>query len=149
MLATDTALIWAARGKNFTVAPSKEQSDGENLLGRKSIWLQTALEQLKKMPFFGLHHRLTETFELMGFHLCIPVTLKERAAMKRMASAELNSTVEELFRLDTLLLQEAEPLFDEMVKEMREKKAKGIVCDLSSVLDEPGLDIGLKCSTGG
>jgi hypothetical protein len=70
MLATNTRLIWVR--PELKVTPTKEESDRENKLGEDSVWLHTALDRLKAMPFFGLMHRLTESFELMGFHLCFP-----------------------------------------------------------------------------
>jgi hypothetical protein len=159
MLATETTqLIWVQGNvgreimKEHPVLPSKNESDAENELGKESEWFKTALSNLKEMPFFGLHHRLTDTFELMGFRLCFPVFEKEHAYMKK-KSRTMSKTLEEIvkrrFKLDTLLLEAAEPIFDEMVADMRRKKAQGVLCDLSFVLDDSNKSnedsVGLQC----
>jgi hypothetical protein len=144
MLATDTKLIWTR--PQLKVTPTKEESDRENALGEDSVWLQTALDQLKAMPFFGLMHRLTESFELMGFHLCFPVTVSARIAKKpRPVNAALEGVARRHFALDAILLQQAEKLFDALVLEMRQKKAQGFLCDLSNVLKGLDAEFGLRC----
>jgi hypothetical protein len=109
--------------------------------------IQTALNRLKDMPFFGLMHRLTESYELMGFHhLYFPVTTKARATKKpRPVDEELQRVVDQYFVLDTLLLREAEKLFDEMVSDMRRKKEQGVLCDMSRFLRQPNVEVRLQC----
>ena len=146
MLATDTQLIWTSPAMSVdAIVPTKEHSDAENSLGRESIWFQKALHRLRRMPFFGLHYRLKESFELFGFRLCFPVstTYFDKSRNKQ---ADVAILVDRYNQLDTLLLQEAELLFDAMVKDMREKQARGILCDLGHVLNQPQLEIGLKCT---
>jgi hypothetical protein len=146
MLATDTRIIWVSKTEIASEIPSKEESDKENSLGETSKWLQTALERLKAMPFFGLMHRLTESFELMGFHLCFPVTTTASATKKpRSVGAEFQRVVDQYFVLDTLLLREAEKLFDDLVSDMRRKKEKGVLCDMSRVLRQPDVELGINC----
>jgi hypothetical protein len=146
MFATDTKFLWTDSTQQVSsIVPSKEQSDHENSLGRKSLWLQTALQRLKKMPVFGLHHRLKESFELMGFRLCFPVSMKY-FNKQWITKAEVKAVVDKYNQLDNLLLQEAESLFNEMVSDMRAKKAKGIICDVGAVLERPGLEMGLQCT---
>jgi hypothetical protein len=146
MLATDSRTIWAkVKGPAF---PTREESDRENAAGEDSQWLQLALDRLKTMPFFGLMHRASETFELMGFYLCRPVQGEEyvRAEKQpRPVDPALAAVIEKHFVLDRLLLQAAEPLFDELVKDMRRKKAAGVLCDLSNALHETTSPIGLVC----
>lgn len=146
MLATSSKLIWAGRFKPEMMLPSKDDSDRQNALGEKSEWLKTALENLAGMPFFGLMHRLTESFELMGFHCCFPVEMAARAGKEpRIVSSNLKQVVDERFVLDALLLKEAEKLFDALVADMRRKKAQGVMCDMSRLLREPDMEIGIKC----
>jgi hypothetical protein len=143
MLATNTKLIWTR--PVLKVTPTKEESDRENALGEDSVWLHTAVDRLKAMPFFGLMHRLTESFELMSFHLCFPATATARIATKpRSVNAALEDVARRYFALDTVLMREAEKLFDALVLEMREKKAQGFLCDLSKVLKEDA-EFGLRC----
>jgi hypothetical protein len=159
MLATDTTqLIWVQGNvgrdimKEHPVLPSKNESDTENELGKDSDWFKMALSNLEEMPFFGLHHRLTDTFELMGFRLCFPVFEKEHTFQRqktRFMSKTLEEIVNRRFKLDMLLLEAAEPIFDEMVADMRRKKAQGMLCDLSFVLDDnmksDEESVGLQC----
>jgi hypothetical protein len=143
MLATNTKLIWVK--PDLKVTPTKEESERENTLGEDSVWLHTALDRLKAMPFFGLMHRLTESFELMGFHLCFPATATARKTTKpRPVNAALKDVAKRHFALDTVLMREAEKLFDALVLEMREKKAQGFLCDLSKVLKKDA-EFGLRC----
>lgn len=144
MVGTDARVIWV-KTRPALKTPPKEDSDEENQRGKDSQWLQTALERLKQMPAFGLHHRLPETFELFGFRFCVPVAVGYRFRKKRVVSVELHEIVKEHFRLDMLLLSEAELLFDEMVRDMREKQAKGILCDLTALWGEPQFETGLQC----
>jgi hypothetical protein len=91
-------------------------------------------------------HRLPESFELMGVHLCFPVKAPARIASKpRPVSAALESAARRYFALDTVLMREAEQLFDALVLQMRKKKAQGFLCDLSDVLKEADAEFGLKC----
>lgn len=147
MLATDTSLIWGSREVPAnSLVPTKEQSDEQNALGEQSVWLQTALQRLDAMPVFGLHHRLPESFELFGFRLCFPVSFKH-FPKQRIASPNLQILINQHNRLDNLLLQHATVRFDEMIRDMRQKKAQGILCDLGQVLDRPGgLEMGLQCA---
>eukprot|EP00978_Attheya_sp_CCMP212_P022644 scaffold67855_cov35-Attheya_sp.AAC.1 len=110
-----------------------------------SVWLQVALDRLDHgMPFFGLMHRLAESFELMGFHLCFPIPrnskiteIKKRPPHEppKDQTREFDETVQRTFALDALLLKEAETRFDRLLSNMRQKKAAGILCDLSKVLN--------------
>lgn len=144
MLATNSKLIWIEPTLNLT--PTKEESDRENALGQDSVWLHTALDRLKAMPFFGLMHRLTESFELMGFHLCFPVTAKAMSLKKpRPVYAALEGVVRRYFALDAELMREAEELFDALVQEMRQKKEQGFLCDMSKVLKGLDAEFGLRC----
>jgi hypothetical protein len=144
MLATNTKLLWLRPEVQLT--PTKEESDRENALGEDSVWLHIALDRLKAMPFFGLMHRLPESFELMGFHLCFPANPRARTPSKpRPVNAALESAARRYFALDTILMREAEQLFDVLVLEMRKKKAQGFLCDLSEVLKEADAEFGLKC----
>ena len=148
MLATDTKLIWAGKRKFYKGGqPIKEESYRENSLGEDSAWLKVALQRLQGMPFFGLMHRLTESFELMGFHLCFPVTA-EQDSNKRQRKVDpiLKKVVQKHFVLDTILLREAEKLFDKLVQDMGRKKEQGMLCDLGKVLKAPELEMGFKCS---
>ena len=146
MLATDTDLIWSSRATTASaLVPARHESDSENALGEQSTWLQTALQRLEIMPVFGLHHRLRESFELFGFRLCFPVSMKY-FNKKRFPQANVQVLVDRHNQLDNLLLQRAEARFDEMIRDMRQKKAKGILCDLGAVLDRPGLEMGLQCA---
>jgi hypothetical protein len=116
-------------------------------LAEQSMWLQTALRRLKGLPFFGLMHRMTESFEIFAFHLCIPVVKTGLTIHKpRILSPELQTIVNRTFVLDILLLQEAEVLFDALVADMREKKARGVLCDMSTALKlPPDMEFGLQC----
>jgi hypothetical protein len=59
-------------------------------------------------------------------------------------NAALKDVARRHFALDTVLMREAEKLFDALVLEMREKKAQGFLCDLSKVLKEDA-EFGLRC----
>ena len=148
-LTTDTKLIF--REDASTLTPTKEESDRENLLGKDSVWLHTAIERLRAMPFFGLFHRLTESFELFGFHLCIPVhTAMNETKKDRTVSKELDDLIQKHFVLDRLLLEAAEGIFDSLVADMREKKKRGMICDVSKLMGETtydldNLQLGLMC----
>lgn len=148
MLATDTRVIWVRKvSKTFNyspLVPSKDESDSENRLGEQSRWLGVALSRLKEMPFFGLFHRLSESFELMGFHLCFPVNATGNQHT-RTVDKELASIVQKHFVLDSLLLERADVLFDELVDDMLRKKQQGILCDLGAVLKQGQSEFGLKC----
>eukprot|EP00977_Amphora_coffeiformis_P001664 scaffold311_cov173-Amphora_coffeaeformis.AAC.2 len=50
---------------------------------------------------------------------------------------ELIAIIAEHFRVDSLLLEKAETLFDEMVQDKRQKKSKGILCDFECCLGCP------------
>lgn len=152
MLATDTDVIWAHNDYSTTkdLHPSKQESDEQNALGHDSQWLQTALARLREMPFFGLMHRLEESFELFGFYLCFPVAPSSdndhnKVKEPRQVDPKLARLVETHFRLDAILLQEAETIFDELLADVRQKKERGIMCDLSRVLKEPTVEFGLQC----
>jgi hypothetical protein len=151
MLSTDdieTRMIWTFPNRvGQPIVPSKQESDTEGALAEQSIWLQTALHRLKGLPFFGLMHRLTESFELFSFHLCIPVVKIGHTFHKpRIVSPELATIVNQTFVLDILLLQQAEVLFDALVANMREKKARGVLCDMSAALKlPPDMEFGLQC----
>jgi hypothetical protein len=151
MLSTDdpaTRLIWTVPNNlGNSIVPSKHESDAEMALAEQSMWLQTALRRLKGLPFFGLMHRMTESFEIFAFHLCIPVVKTGLTIHKpRILSPELQTIVNRTFVLDILLLQEAEVLFDALVADMREKKARGVLCDMSTALKlPPDMEFGLQC----
>eukprot|EP00978_Attheya_sp_CCMP212_P033168 scaffold132634_cov53-Attheya_sp.AAC.3 len=151
MLSTDdiaTRLIWTfPNNPGKFIVPSKQESDAEAALADQSMWLQTAIRRLKGLPFFGVMHRMTESFEIFAFHLCIPVVKIGHAFHKPpIVSPELQGIVNRTFVLDILLLQEAEVLFDALVADMREKKARGVLCDMSTALKlPPDMEFGLQC----
>lgn len=146
-LATDSRNIWGRMKLDANVIPSKNQSDHENQRGLDSEWLQLALERLESMPFFGLFHRLSETFELFGFHLCFPVDTNSYV-WKQASKVEgpLSLVIEEYFALDLLLVDKAEVMFDKLVSDMREQKKRGILCNMNRSLKlPPGAEFGLEC----
>ncbi len=151
MLTTDTQLIFRTDSNKVTIRPSKEESDYENALGKDSAWLRKAIERLKSMPFFGLFHRLSESFELFGFHMCIPVNRTMNPLKQdREVSRELEEIVKKHFVLDILLLETAEELFDDLIADMRVKKEQGILCDIGKLIgsrieENNDLQLGLMC----
>jgi hypothetical protein len=150
MLSTETQLIFRMDSNKVPVRPTKEESDYENSLGKDSVWLQKAIQRLKSMPFFGLFHRLTESFELFGFHMCIPINrTMDPLKQDREVSRELEEIVKKYFVLDRLLLEAAEELFDDLVANMRVKKEQGILCDIGKLIgdrvQENDVQLGLMC----
>ena len=149
-LATNTKLIYRESNTSL-IGPSKEASDYENSLGAHSKWLAIAMERLKLLPFFGLFHRLTESFELFGFHLCIPVDqFHHDLHAERPVSRNLDVIMKKYFVLDNMLLETAEELFDILYKRMKDKKEKGILCDMSSMVTggsvyDTDATVGLRC----
>jgi len=147
LLATDTKLVWSKRYVRKSPTPTKEESDRENQLEEHSSWLRLALQRLESMPFFGLMHRLDESFELMGFYMCFPATLPQGSQEEpKEVDPQLEDVVNKHFALDTILLQEAEKLFDGLMQDMRRKKEQGMLCDLSRFLNATGMEIGFTCS---
>ena len=72
--------------------------------------------------FFGLMHRLTESFELMGVHLFFPVVAEQNSNKKRRELDPILKREEQKhFVLDNILLREAEKLFDGLGQDMRRK----------------------------
>ena len=149
ILSTETQLIFRDQSN---LKPSKEESDYQNSLGKDSVWLRTAVQRLKSMPFFGLFHRMQESFELFSFHLCIPIhtdRAKDHKKKARVVSKKLEDIVDKYFVLDRLFLEEAEILFDSLLADMRKKKKNGMICDVGSILGNEyrnkDFQIGLMC----
>ncbi len=145
--ATPTQLIFRMH-KESDIAPTKEENDYQISLGEDSTWLQIALQRLEEMPFFGLFHRLDESFELFGFHLCVPVeSFRNRNKHDRVPSSELRDIVKKYYELDIILFEKAESLFDQLVLDMRKKKERGMMCDLRNLLGEKSdiRALGLMC----
>lgn len=147
ILSTNTRVIWASQHQSPDIVPTKEENDHENSLGERSGWLHTAIQHLHSMPAFALMHRLEESFELYSFTFCVSGHVKWREGKKpREVSDELQALVERYFKLDLLLLEEAEKIFEERIAHMRQLKQKDWLCDLGPLLNQPEhVSVGVFC----
>jgi hypothetical protein len=132
----------------------------QNELGVDSEILQTAWERLQQMQWFGLFHRLRESMELLTFTFCAdtnellryytrpspppPPTdnnldkLLTSRIVGDIAKEEKERLLKEILernRLDVILLERAEALFNERLEEMRKAKENGILCRFAGTVD--------------
>lgn len=132
----------------------------QNELGVDSEILQTAWTRLQQMQWFGLFHRLRESMELLAFTFCAdtnellkyytrpspPPTdgdnnldkLTSRIVGGDIGKEEKERLLTEILernRLDVILLERAEALFNERLDEMRKAKDNGILCRFAGTVD--------------
>lgn len=132
----------------------------QNNLGEDSEILKRAWERLsEKMVWFGLFHRLTDSMELLAFTTCAAADelvkgYNDKPLEKGTAQlsiwfagvdanfpeddAEKKEILEELQKrnkLDLILLARAEELFDRRLEEMREAKARGVICNFMGTVE--------------
>ena len=90
---------------------------------------------------------MQETLELMSFHLCVaPPRASRRATSSRTKQKKtLVGVVSERHKLDSLLLEHANRLFDRQLEEMRALKRQGYGCNLQRALGQ-SQPCGLLCS---
>jgi hypothetical protein len=110
----------SARHAHWASHPNHSEIERQNRLGRESPWLRSAIARLRGAPLFGVFDRMPETFELLSYYLCVRVppqqleVFRTKVTDPRASDPRLLRLVSERHRLDTLLSQEGEVLFDEM-----------------------------------
>jgi len=127
----------------------------QNALGEDSPVLQMAWKRLSEnFLWYGLFHRLKESIELLAFTTCVDPDLltksyHDRALKQGTAQIssgngfpeeesereELLKEVLDLNRLDTILLERAEILFNERFEEMKAAKARGVICNFAGTVE--------------
>lgn len=143
----------------------------QNKLGEDSEILAKAWDRLKEYTWFGIFHRLKESYELLAFVFCfddgwgfekdqilneggnsrraVVENVKNQGTgrkvlklMQEKGQIDINENIDKIAeelternQLDLILLERAEALLDERLREMKDAKANGTLCRFMNTVD--------------
>lgn len=115
--------------KYFTRSDAMQQ----NALGKNDPDYISAVSHLEAMPHFSIFERMTESVELLCFTFCFNCTalgFSYNPKMRPPVPDEVRKVASQFHKLDIMLYEHANSIFEQRVNWMREAKSKGVTCDI-------------------